>query len=268
MSSTYDATITTAWTSTALPAGVPFALTNPWSYTLEYRLQAAQPAADAKGTPVWARTTAEIALEAGDLVWHRFIGASQDADLPLVFSRRDATAVQAALGAGESHVGEVGGKSAIVEASFSRPADTTAYASGDLVANATIAGNVTPMPFVVGRTPNGSGATGMIRRARIRKTGTSITNASFRLHLYKSSPTPSNGDNGAWLTNKAADYVGAIDITLDRAFTDGAAGNGTPLIGSEINFVSQTYYGLLEARGAYAPVSGETFTVDLEVLQN
>jgi hypothetical protein len=96
----------------------------------------------------------------------------------------------------------------------------------------------------------------MIRRARIRKTGTSIVNASFRLHLYNSAPTPSSGDNGAWLTSGAADYIGAIDITLDRAFTDGAAGNGVPVTGGEhiIKPASgTTIFGLLEARAAYVP---------------
>ena len=153
-------------------------------------------------------------------------------------------------------------------ATFTRPADTTAYASGDLVANSTTPGSVTPMEFTVARGELGSG---MIRRARIRKSDTGITNANFRLHLYNTSPTPSNGDNGAWLSNKSADYVGAIDITVDRVFTDGAAGNGVPISGAEINFrlpSGPNIYGLLEARGAYTPASAESFTVELEVLQN
>ena len=104
--------------------------------------------------------------------------------------------------------------------------------------------------------------------ARIRKTGTSVTNASFRLHLYSASPTAANGDNGSWSTDKAAEYLGALDVTVDKAFTDGAAGNGAPSTGSEINFTSDTIYGLLEARGSYTPASAEVFTVDLEVLRN
>ena len=174
----------------------------------------------------------------------------------------------ATMGASESHIGQVGGTTVKASASFSRPANTTAYAAGDLVANNTSAGSVTAMEFTVARVAGGSG---MIRRGRLRKTGTSVTLASFRLHLYLSAPTVSNGDNGVWLTDKAADYVGAIDITVDRAFTDGAAGNGLPVTGSEINFdlASGTkLYGLLEARAAYTPASGETFTLDLEVLQN
>ena len=171
----------------------------------------------------------------------------------------------AALSSSNDVVGRVGGSSANVSANFTRPADTNAYASGDLVANSTTAGSVTTMSFAVSRA---TGLGGMVRRGRLRKSGTGISGAFFRLHLYRASPTPSNGDNGAWLTDKAADYLGAIDFTCDRAFTDGAIASGVPITGSEINFTSDTLYGLLEARGAYTPVSGETFTVELEVLQN
>ncbi len=160
----------------------------------------------------------------------------------------------------------IAGLSQRVSATVTRPADTTAYASGDLVANSTTAGSVTPMQFTVAQW---AGGTGMIRRARIRKTGTSITNASFRLHLYNVSPTPANGDNGAFSTNQAANYVGALDVTMTQAFTDGASGNGVPLVGSEINFdlpSGTVLFGLLEARGAYTPASAEVFTVELEVL--
>jgi hypothetical protein len=169
------------------------------------------------------------------------------------------------LDAGESHVGAIGGHVARVSANFTRPNNTTAYASGQLVANSVTAGSVVPMQFAISRS---AGAGGMIRRARIRKSGTAITNASFRLHLYSVSPTPSNGDGGNWLTNQANNYVGSLDVTLDKVFTDGAAGNGAPNTGSEINFTSDVYYGLLEARAAYTPVANEQFTVELEVLQN
>ncbi len=152
---------------------------------------------------------------------------------------------------------------AVPTTSFTRPADTTAYA-----ANSTTAASIVPMSFTVARVAAGGG---MIRRCRLRKSGTGITNALFRLHLYKASPVPTNGDNGAWLTDQAANYVGAMDITFDRVFSDGAAGNGVPLSGSELNFKlasGQIVYGILEARGVYTPASAEVFTVTLEVLQD
>lgn len=177
------------------------------------------------------------------------------------------TLAAAATPAGENHIGQVGGHTArIAASSFNRPADTTAYASGDLVANSTTAGSVTVLRFAVGR--EGGPNTGILRRAQISKSNASLTNASFRLHLYSASPTPANGDNGAWSTSGAANYLGAFDITVDKAFTDGAVGIGVPLAGAEIGFASATVYGLLEARAAYTPASGEAFVVTLETVQN
>ena len=110
-----------------------------------------------------------------------------------------------------------------------------------------------------------------IRKGRATKTNTSITgNPSFRLHLYASSPTPSNGDNGAWLTGVSG-YLGAIDFIFDRAFTDVAYASGLPATGNEINVVlasSQVIYGLVEARSAYTPTAQEVFTFYLDVYQS
>lgn len=175
------------------------------------------------------------------------------------------------LAAGENHLGSVGGHVARISASFTRPGDTNAYAAGDLVANNTVANSVTPMQFALSRA---TGKGGVIRRVRLRKNGVSITNANFRLHLYSTSPVQTGaagagtGDNAAWSTDQAATYVGSMDVSCDRAFTDGAGGNGTPNVGSEIIFTADTYYGLMEARGAYTPANAEVFTVLLEVIQN
>lgn len=173
-----------------------------------------------------------------------------------------------ALSAGESFVGLSGGVTAIKGGSFTRPADTTAYALGDLVANNTVAGSVVPITVNAGRVTNG---TGMARRVRLKKTSTSLANASFRVHLYKDSPTCANGDNAAWSTTES-NYLGACDVTMDEAFTDGAKGIGVPNAGGEINFDCSSgtanIFALIEARAAYAPASGETFSLSVEVLQN
>lgn len=163
---------------------------------------------------------------------------------------------------------EVRGVIRCPSANFTRPADTTAYASADLVANSTAAGSVIPLEYDVGTPVNGRG--GMIRRVRLRKSGTSTTNAAFRIHFYKAKPTIANGDNSAWSTNGATDYLGAVDVTMDRAFTDGAVGSGVPNTGAEINFYlddvnRNALYALIEARATYTPASGEVFTVVPEI---
>jgi len=154
-------------------------------------------------------------------------------------------------------------------ATFTRPSDTTAYASGDLVANSTTAGSVAAMTFTVARVAAGSF---MLRRCKLATSSTSVTAASFRLHLFRTAPvTVTNGDNGAFSVSGVADYIGAFDVTVDRAFTDGAAGFGVPVVGGEmsVDLASGTaIYGLLEARAAYTPTSAGTFTVTLDDLQD
>lgn len=146
---------------------------------------------------------------------------------------------------------------------FTRPANTTQYAAGDLVANNATAGSVVALAFPFA----GSGR--MIRRAHILKSGTTVTDASYRLHLYSSAPVPVNGDNAAWST-PGAGYLGGIDVTVDTVFSDGAKGIGAPNAGSEINLISGvgTVYGLLEALDTYTPASAETFTVELETISD
>jgi hypothetical protein len=160
------------------------------------------------------------------------------------------------------------GKSIVASSNFNRPADTTAYAVGDLVANNTTAGSVTPLSWTLGRVNDGYVT---IRRARLKKSTTGVTNAQFRLHLFGATPTVTNGDNGAWLPTQST-YLGWIDITLDKVFSDAAEGIGVPTVGSEIIAPclsgAQTIKGLLEARAAYTPGNAETFTVEIEALQD
>src|SRR6476646_2848263 len=93
-----------------------------------------------------------------------------------------------------------------LSAGLTRPNDTTAYAAGDLVANATTAGAVVPLQIELGNIAAvGHGMT-RITRARLTKSGTSPTNANFRIHLYEAAFVPQNGDNGAWLTDHAASW--------------------------------------------------------------
>lgn len=155
-----------------------------------------------------------------------------------------------------------------ISASFTRPADTTAYASGDLVANSTTAGDVAALELR-GFAINSQGSA-IIRRLKLAKSGTSTTNASFRVHLFRADPsTVTNGDNGAFSVSGVADYLGATDITIDQAFTDGACGFGAPNIGSEYmvrmpgaqTSVGQSLFAMIEARGAYTPANAEVFTL-------
>lgn len=151
-----------------------------------------------------------------------------------------------------------------VSANFTRPADTTAYTSGDLVANSTTAGSVVPMTFGLGYGQNFK-----IFLGKIKFNSATTTNAKFLIHLYAASPTCTNGDNGAWLTTESS-YLGniAVDCT-GQTFSDNSKGIGTyvntalevPLLAVADN--NWKIYGLLAATAAYTPTSAEVFTVSL-----
>jgi len=146
-----------------------------------------------------------------------------------------------------------------------RPANTTAYVAGQLLANSTTAGSVTYPTIAAARANDQAGT---ILRLRLKKTGTTLTNGIFRVHLYNSQPTVTNGDGATWLTTTAG-YVGAFDVTMTQAFSDSAMGIGVPSSGSGVAFApatgTQNLYYLIEARAAYTPASAEVFTPYVEV---
>jgi len=156
-----------------------------------------------------------------------------------------------------------------ISGSFTRPADTTTYAAEDLVANSTTAGSVVPITLSAARVSGGSFS---LRRAKIRKSSTGIVGAAFRVHFFLAVPsTITNGDNGAFSVSGSDDYIGAMDVIVDRVFTDGSVGLGEPISGIEISqeLASGTnIYALIEARAAYVPASGETIALSVEVFQN
>lgn len=156
---------------------------------------------------------------------------------------------------------------------ITRPGDTNAYTSGDLVANNTSAGSVTPFSWST------TWFNIRVKRATLYRNQATITNAAFRLHLFASSPSVDNGDNSAFSPSvgpTAVTDLGFIDLPAAAAFASAAYGfnMGTALsntvaasydIGAAL--AAATLYGLLEARAAYTPASAETFRITLEIEQ-
>lgn len=148
-----------------------------------------------------------------------------------------------------------------------RPADTTLYSTGDLVANSTTAGSVVPLEFDVG------GGSGMVRKIRIRTNRTSggTTSAVFRVYLFRTAPTVAGGDNAAFNPGNAANFIDAMDVVLNEQFSDGAANSSNGAAG-EINYSlpsgSTKLFGLVRAGAGYTPASAEQISVAIEVLKD
>lgn len=149
-------------------------------------------------------------------------------------------------------------------ASFTRPTDTTPYADKDLVANSTTAGSVSPMSFYI---PYGRGVE-IVRANITRTTNATVTGATFRIHLFKDSPTVTGGDNaGLAVTTNGASYIGFIAVdqsAVDAAIAGVGVGGTQP--STSLTFVTdidQVVYGLIEAKGAYVPTNAEVISVTL-----
>lgn len=154
-------------------------------------------------------------------------------------------------------------------ASFTRPANTTAYTAGDLMANSATAGSVVPLKFSL----NGVGRSGMVRRARLHKTTNTTANFDVTLHLFDAEPTVSNGDNGALAVATNLDsWLGTLtlDATTAGNVEAGASANATVISGAAAIGISKpvgggVIYGLIEHTAGYAPGNAEVFTVWLEI---
>ncbi len=148
---------------------------------------------------------------------------------------------------------------------FTRPADTTAYASGDCVSSSTSA----PAVQALTNCARVSGGSGWIVGMELSKSTLSSTAVSFRVHLFNTSKTPTN-DNSALVlayTDKE-EYLGYADFQVvgNSAFTASFGFDNS----SKIPFVSSgtSLWWVLEVRGSYTPGNAETFYLKAKVLQN
>ena len=154
--------------------------------------------------------------------------------------------------------------------SFTRPANTDAYHTNDLVANSATAGSVIPLTFSVARMSLGRGS---IRRAILFKDDETTTNANFNLHLFTQAPTVTNGDGGAFAVDTCRYFLGTLAFDM----TSGAFATTTDLVkgvvaNPELNFdlhsisdSERRMFGFLQAAAAYGPASEELFEVTLEI---
>jgi hypothetical protein len=172
------------------------------------------------------------------------------------------------LAASEAHLGEVGGNTTVVSAEFSRPADTTAYAAKDAVANSTSAPTVLTFTNLA-RVAAGSG---YVTKARLMTTQ-SPNVTQFRVHLYHTAPTAIN-DNAQWtlLWANRANRIGFIDFNSMQTEGSGSdaanAINGTVRLAFKCASASRNIFGLLETLGAFTPASAQSFFVELTAENN
>jgi|WetSurMetagenome_2_1015567.scaffolds.fasta_scaffold175314_2 hypothetical protein len=154
---------------------------------------------------------------------------------------------------------------------FARPNDPNAYTAGDAVANSTTAGSVNPVSFTVSDTNDAPVA---LRSATLAINGTAAgtANASFRLHLFRNSPTATAGDNAPFTYPAiASEYLGSLSGQA-LLFSDGSVatlypdGSGQDILCRPTSG-GRTIYGLLQTLTAFTPAASATKTLTLKGFQ-
>jgi hypothetical protein len=155
----------------------------------------------------------------------------------------------------------------IIRAALTRSANTTAYASGEVLA-AAAGDHLTFEEAVLPKKLSGS-----ISTARIYSSANVGTKPELELYLFHTD-IAEVGDNTAFAPSDAEmlTCIGVIDFAASDwkvgKADSGADGNAmieVKNIGLAFRGAGTSIYGVLVHRGAYTPVSGEIFTVDLVV---
>ncbi len=173
---------------------------------------------------------------------------------------------EAEIGNG-ANPGFVATQCGILTASFARPADTTAYAVNDAVANSTSA----PTILTFANAARIAGGSGYIVKAELC-TDQAACIAAFRLHLFTTSVTPVN-DNAAYTslwTNRLS-RVGFIDFPAVAQEGSGSTSAFALWVGQLLyvtDSATASLYGLLETKTAFTPASAQNFSIRLGVDRN
>jgi hypothetical protein len=150
-----------------------------------------------------------------------------------------------------------------VSATFTRPADTNAYAAGDIVSNNTSGGAA--IRFSGAGFPS---APVRILRATLWKSTNVVTSANFSLVLYNQDPGVQN-DNAAYAETFAnrSKVVAIIPFTIMLAYGSNVAQVDFLPPSGEMDAVlgdgQSSLWGVLVATAAYTPGSADQFAVEL-----
>lgn len=158
-------------------------------------------------------------------------------------------------------------------ASFTRPANTIAYAAGQVINNSTSAGVVLTIPKV--GCSDGFGS--ILQSIMITSSANQSTKLAAELHLFDTAPAAQN-DAAAWAPSNAEILRCLGYIVIPAAgwvvmnAGSGASGNCSQFITNQCITVNPllaaqgALYGVLVARNAYTPISGEVFQIRLGML--
>ena len=179
------------------------------------------------------------------------------------------TACQAATPAGTNKIGNVGvsGTTVVANNTITRPANTTAYAFAQMLANSTTAASCTAAnsAFAIDAAP-ANDADFYLTGILLGKTSTNATQPIFRVHFFNVDPfasAPAGGDGAAINLASRTGYLGSMETSMDATCGNGMEGQGASTRQGFLKCKPATgtkrIYGVIEVRGAYVPATTEVF---------
>lgn len=151
-------------------------------------------------------------------------------------------------------------------ATITRPANTTAYTDGDVIADSTSAAAVLKFPKICG---DGEGA--VIRCAMFSSSIVPATKLNADLFLFHTAPTSYGNDNEAFALSDAdlLNCVGVVSMDGTSAGNVKVSTLNCVVINQNLAIpvrsltTDRALYGVLVARNAYTPASGEVITIKI-----
>lgn len=158
--------------------------------------------------------------------------------------------------------------SKVITASKTRPADTTAYTAGDVVAESTSAATV----WTFAGAARALGLGGILQGAVFIDSVAQSTKPDLELYLFDTAVTTQN-DNAAWAPTDADMEKCLGFIAFPSGLFKTGSGNGVVNVEGiakvfQCASTSQDLFGILVVRNAYTPTSGEKLTIRLAVIQD
>lgn len=156
-------------------------------------------------------------------------------------------------------------KNIVLSASFTRRNDTTAYAAEDTVNNSTSSPSVLTFSSTDSNLPMTSGKSVLLKTLKVFTDNSTVTNGSFRLNLYSSTVTPiADNSPSTLLYADKAKKIGYVDFTLTSG---GTGSDSAEAFITDVNILSKlssaNLFGVLVAKAAYTPASGQNFYFEL-----
>ena len=166
----------------------------------------------------------------------------------------------------------------VVTAQFVRPADTTAYAAGDVVCDSTSAPTVLTLSGVASDRVAGGVYSGILKEVMAICSANNATLPDLRMWLFDVAPA-AVADNAAWTPTDLELEALVTILSFPRAAwiaaNAGAAGAGNAVCNPqalEIGFntvgrVQNALFAVITAVSAYTPISGEVFKFRFKVIK-